>query len=58
MNMKCLAALTLGLALSACGGSTPEDLAAQMEKALQSGDVDAVLALGDLQGAPPEALFF
>jgi hypothetical protein len=58
MIIKPFATLVFSLALAACGSSTPEKLAAQMEKALQNGDADAVLALGDLAGAPPDALFF
>ncbi len=53
-----LAPLSLCLLIAACSGGTPERLASDMQKALQKGDIDAALALGDLEGAPPEALFF
>ncbi len=58
MIIKRLTPFVLCLLVSACGGGTPEHLAADMQKALQAGDIDAALALGDLDGAPPDALFF
>lgn len=44
-------------ALSACA-EKPENFAHQMQSALDSGDVDAALALGSLDRAPPDLLFF
>jgi hypothetical protein len=58
MKKHWLVPLITSLLLAACGGGTPERLAADMQKALQSGDLDAALELADLNGAPPEILFF
>lgn len=44
-------------ALSACA-EKPENFAQQMQSALDSGDVDAALALGSLDRAPPDLLFY
>lgn len=51
--------LLMGLALSlgACA-SGPEQLAADLQKAVEGGDMDAAMALGKFDGAPAQLHFF
>lgn len=58
MTLRHLVVAGLCLLGGACASSTPEQLAADLQNALQAGDIDATLALAELDGAPPEVLYF
>ncbi len=46
-------ALSLSIALQACASSTPEKLASDLQSALDKGDVDAALAMGNFKNTIP-----
>ena len=57
MRLRLLVLATLSV-LSGCAGSSPEALSSSLQAALDKGDMDAALALGDFSGTPPRVLFF
>ncbi|WP_299546947.1 DUF4878 domain-containing protein [uncultured Helicobacter sp.] len=58
-NLKKLCfAFVLGVFLSACGSSSPEEIALDFTKAVYAGDTKAVMKFFDLEGAKPEEVAF